>query len=51
MKHCYQCDREVDYLFDDGRGKCCTRLTPEEAQGLVSSVDDEEEEDENATLH
>ena len=50
MKHCYQCDREVDYLFDDGRGACCTRLTPEEVQGLVSSVD-EEGEDENAALY
>jgi len=31
--YCYQCDKEVNYLFDDGRGKCCTRLTKEEITG------------------
>lgn len=30
---CYQCMREVAYLFDDGRGACCTRLTKEEVDG------------------
>lgn len=25
---------EVNYLFDDGRGACCTRLTPSEIQGI-----------------
>ena len=24
---CYQCGKEVNYIFDDGRGACCTRLT------------------------
>lgn len=28
--HCYQCDKQVAYLFDDGRCGGCTRLTPEE---------------------
>lgn len=27
---CYQCEGPVGYLFADGRGACCTRLTPEE---------------------
>lgn len=30
---CYQCEKPVDYLFDDGRCKDCTRLTPEEVRG------------------
>jgi hypothetical protein len=29
--HCYQCDKQVTYLFEDGRCGACTRLTPEEA--------------------
>ena len=33
MPYCYQCDKEVIYLFSDGRGKCCTRLTTEEVTG------------------
>lgn len=32
-KRCYQCDRAVPYLFDDGRCEQCTRLTPEEVTG------------------
>ena len=32
-KTCYQCDKQVDYLFEDGRCKDCTRLTPEEVKG------------------
>lgn len=32
-KTCYQCGEAVSYLFEDGRGKCCTRLTPEEVAG------------------
>lgn len=28
--HCYQCDKPVTYLFEDGRCGGCTRLTPEE---------------------
>jgi hypothetical protein len=35
MKSCYQCDEWVDYLFDDSRGACCTRLTPEEIRGDI----------------
>ena len=27
---CYQCDKEVRYLFEDSCCKDCTRLTPEE---------------------
>jgi hypothetical protein len=34
VKFCYQCDKRVLYLFQDGRCKDCTRLTPEEVQGL-----------------
>ncbi len=29
---CYQCLKPVTYLFEDGRGACCTRMTPEEVQ-------------------
>ena len=32
---CYQCDRVVDYLFDDARCKDCTRLTREEIEGNI----------------
>jgi hypothetical protein len=32
---CYQCDKPVAYLFDDSRGECCTRLTPEEIRGDI----------------
>ena len=32
---CYQCEKEVEYLFDDARCKDCTRLTPEEVRGEV----------------
>ena len=35
-KLCYECDKLVAYLFDDGRGNCCTRLTHEEIEGVVS---------------
>lgn len=35
---CYQCDKEVTYLFDDGRCKDCTRLTPEEVTGEQEHV-------------
>jgi hypothetical protein len=30
---CYQCEQPAKYLFADGRGKCCTRVTPEEVTG------------------
>ena len=30
---CYQCDKDVSYLFADSRCKDCTRLTPEEVTG------------------
>ena len=44
---CYQCDREVGYLFEDSRCKDCTRLTPEEVIYGVEREDcstgDEEE--------
>lgn len=32
-KICYQCEKRVVYLFDDGRCKDCTRMTPEEVRG------------------
>lgn len=28
MKHCYQCDAPVKYLFSDSRCSQCTRTTP-----------------------
>jgi hypothetical protein len=33
MKECYQCEKEVNYLFEDSRCLDCTRLTPEEVRG------------------
>ena len=33
MTTCYQCEKEVNYLFDDSRCKDCTRLTPDEVRG------------------
>lgn len=45
MLRCYQCSEEVNYLFDDGRGRCCTRLTPEEITGEVSMKSDVTVED------
>ena len=33
-KICYQCEKEVEYLFDDSRCGKCTRITPDEVQGL-----------------
>jgi hypothetical protein len=27
--HCYQCDRQVNYLFPDGRCSRCTRVQPD----------------------
>lgn len=39
MKHCYQCDAQVTYLFGDGRCGRCTRLTPEEVRGETSEND------------
>jgi hypothetical protein len=38
MKHCYQCLAAVTYLFADGRGSCCTRLTPEEVRGDITTA-------------
>lgn len=43
-RYCYQCDKEVIYLFNDGRGGCCTRLTPEEIQGTIEDEMDYEED-------
>jgi len=36
---CYQCETEVDYLFEDARCIDCTRLTPEEVSGVEYSDD------------
>ncbi len=33
---CYQCDKRVNYLFDDSRCKDCTRLTREELEGVCN---------------
>jgi hypothetical protein len=30
---CYECEKTVNYLFEDGRCKDCTRLTIEEVRG------------------
>lgn len=35
MSYCYQCDKQVNYLFDDGRCGECTRLTQEEVEGFA----------------
>ena len=32
---CYQCEQEVNYLFEDARCHNCTRLTPEEVTGDI----------------
>ncbi len=40
MPTCYQCDRQVPYLFDDGRCSECTRLSVDEVTG---DYQDEEE--------
>lgn len=39
--YCYQCGLQVSYLFPDSRCKSCTRLTPDEVQGLVPYSDDD----------
>lgn len=36
---CYQCEKTVNYLFADGRGKCCTRLTQQEIEGQGDTHD------------
>ena len=33
---CYQCEKECNYLFDDGRCHLCTRLTVDEVRGIES---------------
>ena len=33
---CYQCEKEVNYLFEDSCCKDCTRLTPEELLGKAA---------------
>ena len=38
MKICYQCEKDVPYLFDDSRCKDCTRLTPAEVIGEVTTA-------------
>lgn len=37
---CYQCLKPAKYLFDDGRCKDCTRLTPEEVLGGIQTDED-----------
>jgi Zn ribbon nucleic-acid-binding protein len=41
MKICYQCEKRVVYLFDDGRCKDCTGLTAEEVRGEIIGPDEE----------
>lgn len=36
MKYCYQCDKATEWLAPDSRCGDCTRLTPEEVQGVAS---------------
>ena len=31
--YCYQCEKAVTYIFEDGRCKDCTRVTPDEVRG------------------
>lgn len=40
MTTCYQCEKEVEYLFEDSRCGECTSLTPEEVRGEVPRHDD-----------
>ena len=35
-RYCYQCEEPVTYLFADGRGSCCTRLTQDEIEGNIT---------------
>jgi hypothetical protein len=48
MKICYQCEKDVNYLFGDSRCGECTRLTPEEVRGDIEpeeptiTVDDDD---------
>ena len=37
---CYECEEEVKWLADDSRCKDCTRLTPEEVQGIIEDIED-----------
>lgn len=43
MLTCYQCDKEVEYLFGDSRCGECTRLTPAEVIGEEIEYEEEEE--------
>lgn len=36
---CYECEKDVDYLFDDSRCNKCTRSTPEEVRGDIKEND------------
>ena len=47
MKTCYECDKDCNYLFDDGRCKDCTRLTPEEVRGETIDFGDEDDSEEH----
>lgn len=40
LKKCYQCEKDVVYLFEDGRCGECTRLTPEEVRGECETDND-----------
>ena len=42
--NCYQCDKAVKYLFPDSRCGACTRLTPEEVQGVAQAPASEAQE-------
>ena len=39
LPECYQCGKQVTYLFDDARCGDCTRLTPEEVRGEDTTED------------
>lgn len=38
--YCYECEEKVNWLASDGRCKGCTRLTPEEVQGITEDIED-----------
>lgn len=44
MKECYQCGKEVQWLAPDSRCGDCTRLTPEQVQGIDPMPDEAEQE-------
>lgn len=50
MKRCYQCDRQVPYLFPDARCSKCTRTVPVEESKMSDEVVEIKRETEKAYL-